>query len=424
MSADKFLKAGPQEIGRVGDLNACRQMGWARIPTYYYDFSTHSLPFVDETEFNTRFGPNIHVFQSDQPATNQQTNAAVGSGVNTIFLACAVGVVAIGEGESFAIHGATVPAPAAGATVAQPTVAGELDGCGEYCGVVRGVQPETSGKATLWWGGPTWRFIEKFFQAYRLQVKIQRRYLIVDESLLDVGMTPLPPEFIGASDSRIPTAPFIRQVNDTLREKEATFRFLSANSGLESLAASCGSSDSCYLPPPLAGVTYGHPRIIGLANRIYPLCQPILFLPGMRFDVLFESVRGACESALRATSIASALSPDLGYSGTALGSGTGETLNVPGGCISLGVVMKGIELQPQAAVQYFGEMLTPGATLTQMYNDLAGVQGLMQRVAAGGGSIGRKPSGEPISAEEYVKHAQGVLAARPQEITIPRSDAP
>lgn len=416
--ATERLLGTPQEIGRVGDLEACRKMGWARIPTYYYDFTTHSLPFVDEDEFNSRFGPNIPVFVTDRAVANQQTNAAVGSGVNTIFLACAVGVVAIGEGEAFAIHGATVAAPDAENPSEIPVIAGELDACEDYCGVVRGTQPESQNAATLWWGGPTWRFIEKFFQAYRLQVKIQRRYLIVDESLLDVGMTPLPPEFIGAGDSRIPTMPFIRQVNDTLTEKDASFRFVTANTGLESLSASCGSSDSCCLPPPLAGVTYGHPRIIGLANRIYPLCQPILFLPGMRFDVLFESVRGACESALKATSIAAQQTPDAGFTSNKIGFGCGTVYTIPGGCISLGVVMKGIELQPQAAVQYFGEYLTPGATLTQMYGELSGVQALLSKVGAMPGTIAQRPIGE------FVEHTRGVLSAQPMQIQIPRSETP
>jgi len=399
----------PHEFGRLGDMDALKSYGWAKIPTYYYDFTTHSLPFT-QAEFEARFMSNIKVFANGEPVANQQTNAEVGSGVNTIFLACAVGIVAIGEGEAFSVHGAMVPT---GDDSAVPIVPGMTEGCDEYCGAVRG--NVINNKATLWWGGPTWRFIEKFFQAFRLSVLVQRRFEIVNESLLDIGMTPLPPEFVGASDSRIPTMPFIRAVNDVLASKEDPIiaeRFVTANTGI--LAGSCGSSDSCCLPPPLAGVTYGHPRIIGLANRIYPLCQPILFTPGMRFDVNFVRLGGACESALQNTSTINETTADGSFNDDAgVGADCGAITTVPGGCISLGVVMKGIELWPQAAVQFLNEYVVPGGAMGQMYGSVRGLQGLLSQVGAAGGTIGK------LSAAEAVKHAQGVLGATPRTIVMP-----
>lgn len=355
-----------REFTKLGDLNLAKEVGWGKIPTYYYDFRRHRLPLTDD-ELDANFGPNIPVFTEDSTNPDRQTNAATGDGVNEPFAAMGVGIIAMGEGEAFAINGASVAAPAAEEqTPAIQQIMGATAEC--YCGAVDLTNAaETTRMATLWWGAPSWRFIEKFFQAYRLQVILGHRFQVVDESLFDVGMTPTPPEFIGASDSRIPTGPFIRATNDVMASKGLDTRFLPAN------FSSDGETSLC-LPPPLAGVTYGHPRIIGLANRIYCFNSPILFLPGMRFEVEFYNNDDvAVFEALRNTVTANCTTADALFTETTeLGGPCGINCTVPGGQINLGVVFKGFALWPSACVQYASEYLVPNSGMAALYHNNLG----------------------------------------------------
>jgi hypothetical protein len=367
--ANKVLKGGSSDFQRLGRIGALEHMSWAKIPTYYYDFRRFNLPLTP-AEVTNEFGRNIPVFNQTPGIFDgtRQSNTAGGSGVNEAFVALGAGVIAMGEGEGFAIHGVSVAAPEELAdTPPIPASTANLGGeC--YCGSadISGISDDTTRLATFWWGAPTWRFIEKFFQAYRLQVIINARFQIVDESLFDVGMTPVPPEFVGASDSRIPTMPFINATNQVMADKKIDQRFLPTNLIIgEDEASVC-------LPPPLAEVTYGHPRIIGLANRIYCFNQPILFIPGMRFEVEFFNVDDV--------SVFTALRNSIQVNCTTAGPEFGENLDdgpvkcginctIPGGSVALGVVFKGFALWPQAAVEYLGHYLIPGSMQAAMYSE-------------------------------------------------------
>jgi hypothetical protein len=366
------MLAYPQDLNRLGSVCNVPNMSWARIPTYYYDFRRHCLPLT-QAEFNTDFGANIPVFNLDgQPGQNRQTNAAVGSGVNEAFMAMGAGVIAIGEGESWSIHGLSITPPAAVGDT--PAVQLSVQTCDSYCGAARINASAGATLASLYWGGPTWKFIEKFFQSFRLLVNVNRRFEIVNESLFDVGMVPVPPEFVGASSSRVPTSNGIRAVNNQMRTKEIANLFLPPNFVLgESGASVC-------IPPPLAPVTYGHPRIIGLANRIYCFNQPILFLPGMRFDVNFQRVDGElCYNDMEVVSTVQTHTADalvdadvVGPGGTAV---CGTHVTIPGGSLSLGVVFKGMALWPQAAIEYLANFTTDGSALAGVYNQNAVLAG-------------------------------------------------
>lgn len=392
-----------QRLGNIGDLEG---MAWAKIPTYYYDFRRLCLPLT-AAEVESNFGPNIPVFSLlNQPNPDRQTNIATGGGVNEAFVACAAGIIAMGEGEAFSIHGASLTAPAAQAdTPAIPLGPAAVGGeC--YCGSVNlnGISPADPAArlATFWWGAPTWRFIEKFFQAYRLQVILNARFQVVDESLFDVGMTPVPPEFVGASDSRIPSMPFIRATNDVMAEKALGTRFAPAN-----IITDPDDTSAC-VPPPLAEVTYGHPRIIGLANRLYCFNQPLLFLPGMRFEVDFYNNDDVeVFKALQNSIQANCTTADENWTETVDANGAcGINCTIPGGQISLGVVFKGFALWPSASVQYLSKYLVGGSVAQSLY--LSG--------AGGGGAAIQYLGGLLNSADldpEIRKEAQGVLGRVP-----------
>jgi hypothetical protein len=373
LSGKESIVAKPGDFQSLSSIKGLGQMlGQAnqyKIPTYYYDYTCFDLPLTDD-EFDAEFMSTRNVFDCG-PGTEvncgRQTNALCGSGVGAPFVATGICIIAIGEGRSFAIHGATVPAPTTVGS-AQPelqTIA--MTTPGNYQGVVDiNASPAGSGalNATLWWGGPTHLFIEKYFQAFRLNVLMNRRFLFVDEALQDVGMCPNAPTFEGASSSQISTQPFIRSVNDVLASKGQNRRFLPANTGPSGTAPDC-------LPPPIAGVTYGHNQIQHLANKLYCFPQPLLFLPGMRFDIQFVPIEdAACFQALRSAVTFNCQGLDenfgAGVNNVTATASCGTSCTVPGGRICLGVILKGYELWPSACIEYMQQYVAAGSVTAAM----------------------------------------------------------
>ena len=350
------LDKDPRDFASVGNVGALTSTSWAKIPTYYYDVSQVQLPLLDD-EFNTRFGGTVPLFNEIQSTPGRQTNAETGSGVNEPFLALGVGVVAIGEGMAFTLPGAldTIDRSAGAACIPK------VDGCA-------GDEGGTKRNAALYWGGPGWNFINAFFQRFRLEMLVNKRFQIVDESLFDVGMVPTPAEFFGASDSLIPGMPYVRAVNDVLASKAINKTFLPQN-----------SAGTVCVGAPTAGVTYGHPRITGLSNRIYCFNQPIPILPGMRFDVKFAPVENdiAFLEAMRRETVldpANPTRPDAAFeSDTICNSAmTASAYTVAGGTLSLGLVFKGFALQSKACVEYVSDYIVSGSAMANMVYSASG----------------------------------------------------
>jgi hypothetical protein len=349
----------PADMSRVGSLESLAGIGWAKIPTYYYDVHQSHFPLT-EAEFSG-FTGILKIFDEETDTLGHQTNAATGSGVNEPFLAYGIGVVAIGEGLSFTSTGALV---AEGVERATPC----FDGCA--------VDGTPSTQATMWWGGAVWDFIENFFQAYRLQMVVNNRWLVLDESLFDVGMTPTPPEFVGASSSTVPAMPFIQETNQIMQDKNMGFQFVPQNSATSSIC----------VPPPTSGVTYGHPRIIGLSNRLFCFNQPIPFIPGMRFDTKFVPVEGGgyFRDAMKRSSVFDSTkdSPSTLFS-TPNECGTLGVVNIPGGKVSIGLVLKGVALHPRVVVDYVNSYL-PTDSFLKLLAGNSYLFGLAQQMAASG----------------------------------------
>jgi hypothetical protein len=380
------IRVLPQDFSRAGTLQGALDTDWTRIPAYYYDIRQHRLPLTS-AEFESDFNASsLKLFSLSANTPGHQTNAAEGSSLNEVFLALGVGVVAIGEGEAFALQGSFLDRPSASQPT--PSIAGYCDPDHAACGSGLVAVGYESKNAVLWYGGPTQRFIEKFFQAYRLNVHINRRFLLVDEALSDVGMVPTPPEFVGASDSELSCMPFIQEVNAVMTAKGVGSVFLPRNTGIG--LGSENLSSTIQAPPPMAGVTYGHNRVMGLANRIFCFTQPIMFCPGLRFDVSMVPIENDVSfvSQMRAMSTLNTSNPtadpiftdEIGIPGmeggfdavtglaapnanSELGS---SVITVPGGTVTIGLVLKGFALQPRAALEYLANYAC-GGVLSGMY---------------------------------------------------------
>jgi hypothetical protein len=380
----------PKDLGVVGNVREfLASTPWAKIPTYYYDIFTRQLPMV-EADFNSLFNSTVQVFSTELSTPGRQTNTETGSGVNEIFLAMGAGIVAIGADKAFSLPGAAVTP---GALTADDDLA--VPGC---------QAPGPDGANVLspgqyWYGAPTWQIIDGFFRNTNLQVLANRRFLLVDESTEDVGMTPLPPEFIGASDSRIPAGPFIRRTNDHLLDITGDVQFLPQSVDVVDGASSC-------VPPADAGVTYGHPRITGLAQRIYPFCRPILFVPGMRFDVSLVPQGGdLCNVDLMrmAALVQSDTYSSLQANNVVGGVASNRFTVIPAGCISIGVVLKGVALWPSACIDYLADFFGDRGMLAGLYGANPYISGLLQKY------------GNEQKYASKVQHLSGLLAGAPRE---------
>lgn len=385
----KRIEAGPQDFNALNGIAAIDpargggrvgwnpSVGWAKIPTYYVDWTQRALPLT-QAEFTAAFGGSIQLFNETEGQAGHYTSAETGSGVNEPFLAMGVGVVAIGEGKSFTLPGALmdIDRTAGEATIPQ------VDGCI--------ADSESDGaQAALYWGGPTWNGIEAFFQRYHLQLNVNRRFQLVDETLSDVGMVPTPPEMVGASSSLIPGMPYVRRVNDVLASKTsfAGKVFLPQN-----------IAGTVCVGAPTAAVTYGHPRIIGLSNRIFCFNQPIPILPGMRFDTNFVPISndlavGGYLDNMNREWVMDPTNPTLPDAAYASGQITNTNIfagvyHVPGGTVTLGLVLKGYALTPRACLEYVVDYMAQGSALGNMVMSSSHVYlaGLLQNPALRGES--------------------------------------
>lgn len=366
MAKQNFLGL-PHDFSRISSMEQTN-INWARIPTYYYDVQQTHFPLT-AAEFKAKFSGTIKIFDTSAEIEGHQTNAATGSGVNEPFLAYGVGVVAIGEGLGFTTTGAVVSPPTEGSGHTPCFNGCEIESLDEG-------PTQVPDLGTLWWGGAVWDFIENFFQAYRLVIVVNNRWMILDESLFDVGMSPTPPEFVGASSSQAPVMPFVQKTNEIMFDKFGKI-FLPQNTA---------TGSSC-VPAPTAGVTYGHPRIIGLANRLFCFNQAIPMLPGMRFDMQFVTVEngGYFQEAMERSSVLD-LTKNTPWSHLNSGPSACPTpgvLNIPGGKVSIGLVLKGMALHPRSVVEYVNSDAISNTTLKMMENN-GFLFGLAQQLAATG----------------------------------------
>lgn len=353
------LRGNPLEYNRFyGMVGQAAQTPMAKLRAYYYFVEQLQFPLTPD-EFENKFASSIPLFVDNvNPCPGRQTNASFAAGTNEPFVVLGVAVVAIGKGFAFSLPGRMVSAPTDSGT-SVPVV----EGC-----------PSTGQRdAVLDYGGAHWRFIEAFFNAYRLQMAVWRRYLVLDESLFDVGMIGDAPEFVGSGNALINASPFVREVNDVLAGKGCDLRFLPENhAGTECLGA------------PTAEVMYGHNAIRGVGNRIFCLNQPVVYLPGMRFDLQFSRVENDCVF-LPDMERASVLNcgtptlPDANYADSYVNaSGFPGVYNVPGGSISLGVVLTGYALTPAACLDYMLSV-QPGSVQGQMLSGNAFGSELMRK---------------------------------------------
>jgi hypothetical protein len=204
---------------------------------------------------------------------------------------------------------------------------------------------------------------------------------IVNESLSELGIIYSSPVFQGASSSRIGTMTYIRETNDVMNAKELDYKFVPPNSCVSSLPSTEVGVVMMVSPAPNAAVTFGHPDVRNLANRIYCLPQPLLITPFTRVDLEFQTVDNDC-CLLPAARRAAMLRLETPYESAPVAVENGLTtqvMSVPGGCLTIGIVLKGYVCTPHAVADYLINYLTCGSSYEQLYADNPYVGGIIQK---------------------------------------------
>lgn len=384
------LRGNPLEYNRWhGSVGQAGQTAMAKLRAYYYFVEQIKFPLTPE-EFDDKFAASIPLFvDNPAPCPGRQTNASFAASVNEPFVVLGVSVVMSGKGFGFSQAGRMVTAPAEAGTCVP---------------VVEGCPAAGERDAVLDYGAAHWRFIESFSSAYRLQMAVMRRFLVVDEAISDVGIVPAA-EHQGTGHALINTAPFVREVNDVLAEKDCAQRFLPySHSGTECIGA------------PTAEVIYGHNAIRGVGNRIFCLNQPIVYTPNTRFDVQFTRVENDCcflDDMRRASVLdcGSPTLPDANYADEYCNaSGFPGIYNVPGGCLSFGIVLTGYALTAEACLGY-ALSLTPGSVASNLLAGNAYVGDLMRK--ANNGSDSKLRQVLAGHQAEQINHLNQMLSGSP-----------
>lgn len=337
----KTINAGPVDFNQLGRFGEAVDGSWAKLPTYYYDLQRTQAP-LNPDSFDEQYGSTVALFADGSQSNARQTNAATGRTVTEMFCAVGASIVAVGEGEAFSVPGAVVPLPAN-----NDTDIPAINSC-----VGSGAPEEDHDNAVFQFGSPIWTAIEKMFLGYRFIMQ-SSRFILVDELLMDIGMSPAPPEFIGSGDMLVSGMPAVRDANQVLIDSQQAIQFIPQNvQTVEDDSLGCVGA-------PLVPAMKGHPRIVGMSKRVFCFNHPICFFPGMTFQASFVQTDATLIQQARNSLSVRNDTPGPRYSNTIAGGGglRGNVVTVPGGTLHMGLILKGFALQPKAALDYLTSYL-------------------------------------------------------------------
>lgn len=369
------------------NVDQCMQADLVKTPKTVFSLRERLLPLTD-VAFEAEFGPKINFFAGDtsQRALGISSNTTLTNAVDMPFLIRCISVFISVEPLGFTAAGEAIALPAAGSATPY------------FDGVLTGVPADQAGVAALmaqpaWleWGQGTWKAAHAFMQAYRMQMLLGSRLELFNELNADVGNLDAHSPWVGFSNSLSNLPAYVRLVNDKARADGRDKIFLPATAQQVQIPAQTPFQALIGVPAPLVQASWGGPQQKGLYCGCYPV-RGILLVPGMPINL--NMIRDAGDSiyfaALRdALTVKSNLTYDKNLTGTlastvpAVTIATNNTFEeFKGGKLRIGISMRGFELTPRAAVQWYG---TYGGSFGQMYivaqataalADLAGQAGI------------------------------------------------
>lgn len=355
------------EFSRINSLGQARDVSVSRHEDVIYELKQYKFPLTD-AEFDSEFGETIPVFaQNQEPeCPGRQISPLLLDGgfeIDDFFWLTGISLAAFGEPKSFTINGGLINGT-------PPTAVPCFDGCPPADG-----EPTTLG--SLYWGGPTWQFLYNFLNAYRFRWLI-KRYEFLNVSASTLGITHMGPQFIGAGSSQVPAMPYIQQVNAAMASKSIDLRFIPQN------VAGVDPDDVC-VGSPTADVVYGAPQLSGSMNRPFCLTNPMLLAPGMHLKMAFEAADGDCcyRDAMRKN--ATIGSDPFPYEEAVSSTCTAGSFTIPGGCVTLGVILQGYVMNDDACWEALtrNQAFVAGSPMHTILKGNAHITNLIQRRSGG-----------------------------------------
>lgn len=392
--------------------------------TYRTTFSMRefALPLT-KAEFDGFFRPQINLFAGDDVAraSGVSRNTTTTNAVDMPFLVRCIAVYIAVEPLGFTAAGGAFAPPAAGTDV--PAFDGILritagSGVGQQA-----VAPAYATQDLAWleWGLPTWKAAHAFMQAYRLTMRLGNRLELFNELCADVGNLDSHSEWEGFSNSLSELPQYVESVNERAITNAKGVIFLPPTA--QAVASLPGVNNPVVIgvPTPLIPASWGGPKMEGLFCGCYPV-RGILLVPGMPINLLFvrdesdvlyyDKLETALVDSANIKYAANYTDNVVTGGGAIVAKGTFQEFK--GGTMRVGVVMRGFELTPRAAIQWYG---TYGGSFGQLYN-ISTVLPVLQQYAveakvpggatdmstlrawiAGGAGLGLSGTGDDADAE-------------------------
>lgn len=350
------------------NVDQCMQADLVKTPKTVFSLRERLLPLT-EAAFAAEFGPKINFFAGDtsQRALGISSNTTLTNAVDMPFLIRCISVFISVEPLGFTAAGAAITAP--DASVATPYFDGVLTGVPADQAAVPGLTPKP---AWLEWGQGTWKAAHAFMQAYRMQMLLGGRLELFNELNADVGNLDSHSPWVGFSNSLSNLPAYVRLVNDKARADQRGSIFLPATAQQVLIPAQTPFQALIGVPAPLVQASWGGPQQQGLYCGCYPV-RGILLVPGMPINLNMTRDAGDSiyfEALHDALTVKTSLKYDVNFTEVLQAPGAIVIANnfsfeeFKGGKLRIGISMRGFELTPRAAVQWYG---TYGGSFGQMY---------------------------------------------------------
>jgi hypothetical protein len=400
------------------DVDAALQADLVKTYRTTFSMKEFDLPLTLK-QFEAFFGPVINLFAGDasQRAVGVSTNTTLTNAVDMPFLVRCIAIYIAVEPLGFTIAGAAIPTPDANTAVPA------FDGIQFITALAPAVPADYTAANLAWleWGQSTWKAAHAFMQSYRLRMLLGGRLELFNELCADVGNLDSHSQWEGFSNSLTEVPAYVAHVNEIERENNRGLTFIPATAQAVAQTNATTALTTIGVPTPLAPASWGGPKQEGLFCGCYPT-RGILLVPGMPINLSFVQDDGDSIyfDALRdALTESDAVKYDKNFT-NAIANTTGASATFAefkGGKLRLGIVMRGFELTPRAAVQWYGtyggsfgqlyavqsaaQMLTEYAMLAGIPNGLAGVPGWL---AGGAGLDVESDDAEGLSPRSLAPH--------------------
>ena len=401
------------------DVDAALQADLVKTYRTTFSMKEFDLPLT-LLQFEAFFGPVINLFAGDSTgrAVGISTNTTLTNAVDMPFLVRCIAIYIAVEPLGFTAAGAAIAAPAKGDPV--PAFDGISLITGTKAAPVLTALTGTNGNhAWLEWGSCTWKAAHAFMQAYRLRMLLGGRLELFNELCADVGNLDSHSMWEGFSNSLSELPAYVAHVNAIERINLRELTFIPATAQIITAPGSQTALQVIGVPTPLVPASYGGPQQQGLFCGCYPT-RGILLVPGMPINLAFvqDSGDSLYFAALRdALTESDEVKYDKNFSSNVATTGAGggtvdnaDFVEFKGGKLRIGIVMRGFELTPRAAIQWYG---TYGGSFGQLYAVQSAAQMLTEYAMLAG--IPNGLSGVPqwlAASAEDVAEEEGLSPSR------------